>query len=159
MTEWCSSTTSVRKVRARSSEKLRALAIVAACASAIPAVWEIDVNASTPAAPDGIGLSSPIRETLFVATRSVELVFGPTDRCEPLAPLKRLPGQAVCPLWVVINGPDGPEIRLPLFPRRRTQVGHRAMSVSCQQQTWLYSLHSRTNQRLRLWPIRSPTRD
>src|SRR6478736_6551192 len=39
------------------------------------------------------------------------------------------------PLWVVINGPDGPEIRLPLFPRKRTQVGHRAISVSCQQQT------------------------
>src|SRR4029077_13880277 len=94
-----------------------------------------DVNASTPAAPDGIGLSSPIRETLFVATRSVELVFGPTDRCEPLAPLQQLPGQAVCPLWVVINGPDGPEIRLPLFPRRRTQVGHRAMSGSCQKRT------------------------
>jgi len=36
--------------------------------------------------------------------------------------------------WV-INGPDGPEIRLPLFPRKRTQVGHRAMSVSCQQRT------------------------
>src|SRR6476659_2052626 len=32
--------------------------------------------------------------------------------------------------WV-INGPDGPEIRLPLFPRKRTQVGNRAMSVSC----------------------------
>jgi len=28
-------------------------------------------------------------------------------------------------LWV-INGPGGPEIRLPLFPRNRTQVGHRA---------------------------------
>src|SRR5258708_32850141 len=35
----------------------------------------------------------------------------------------------------LINGPDGPEIRLPLFPRKRTQVGHRAMSVSCQQET------------------------
>ena len=31
----------------------------------------------------------------------------------------------------VINGPDGPEIRLPLYPRKRTQVGHLAMSVSC----------------------------
>jgi hypothetical protein len=30
-----------------------------------------------------------------------------------------------------INGPDGPEMRLPLFPRKRTQVGHRAMSGSC----------------------------
>jgi len=29
-----------------------------------------------------------------------------------------------------VNGPDGHEIRLPLFPRNRTQVGHRAMSVS-----------------------------
>src|SRR5436190_11241044 len=36
-----------------------------------------------------------------------------------------------CLSWV-INGPDGPEIRLPLFPRKRTQVGHRAMSGSCQ---------------------------
>ena len=33
-------------------------------------------------------------------------------------------------LWVK-TGPDGPEIRLPLYPRKRTQVGHRAMSVSC----------------------------
>ena len=32
--------------------------------------------------------------------------------------------QAEC-LKGVINGPDGPEIRLPLFPRKRTQVGHR----------------------------------
>jgi hypothetical protein len=32
--------------------------------------------------------------------------------------------------WV-INGLGGPEIRLPLFPRKRTQVGHRAMSVWC----------------------------
>src|SRR6266403_44846 len=37
------------------------------------------------------------------------------------------------PLWV-LNGPGGPEIRLPLFPRKRTQVGHPAMSVSCQYQ-------------------------
>src|SRR5258708_35865101 len=36
--------------------------------------------------------------------------------------------------WV-INGPDGPEIRLPLFHRKRTQVGHRAMSGSCQFRT------------------------
>src|SRR5712671_4339719 len=36
--------------------------------------------------------------------------------------------------WV-INGPDDPEIRLPLFPQKRTQVGHRAMSGSCQQAT------------------------
>src|SRR6267143_5046939 len=34
--------------------------------------------------------------------------------------------------WVK-NGPDDPEIRLPLFPQKRTQVGHRAMSGSCQQ--------------------------
>src|SRR5260221_5054966 len=31
--------------------------------------------------------------------------------------------------------PDGPEVQLPLYPRKRTQVGHRAMSVSCQQET------------------------
>ena len=36
----------------------------------------------------------------------------------------------------VKNGPDGPEIRLPLFPRKRTQVGHRAVSVSCQYRKW-----------------------
>src|SRR5260370_3951494 len=31
--------------------------------------------------------------------------------------------------------PDGPEVQLPLYPRKRTQVGHRAMSEKCQQQT------------------------
>src|SRR5712671_5724795 len=36
--------------------------------------------------------------------------------------------------WV-INGPGGPEIRLPLYPRKRTQVGHRAMSEKCQKAT------------------------
>jgi hypothetical protein len=35
-----------------------------------------------------------------------------------------------CPFWV-INGPDRSEIQLPLFPRERTQVGHRAVSVWC----------------------------
>ncbi len=30
-------------------------------------------------------------------------------------------------------GPDSPEIRLPLYPRKRTQVGHQAMSVSCHE--------------------------
>jgi len=39
-----------------------------------------------------------------------------------------------CLRWV-INGPDSPEVRLPLFPRKRTQVGHLAMSVSCQHAT------------------------
>src|SRR6266404_4551029 len=34
----------------------------------------------------------------------------------------------------LINRPDGPEIRLPLFPRKRTQVGHRAMS-GCHEET------------------------
>src|SRR5207244_8363553 len=28
--------------------------------------------------------------------------------------------------------PDGPEVRLPLYPRKRTQDGYLAMSVSCQ---------------------------
>src|SRR6476660_6628997 len=33
----------------------------------------------------------------------------------------------------VIFGPDGPEIRLPLFTRKRTQVGHHGMSEMCHQ--------------------------
>ncbi len=37
-----------------------------------------------------------------------------------------------CLRWV-INRPDGPEIRRPLYPRKRTQVGHRAMSEMCSQ--------------------------
>jgi hypothetical protein len=32
---------------------------------------------------------------------------------------------------VRFGSPGGPEIRLPLFPRKRTQVGHPAMSVWC----------------------------
>jgi hypothetical protein len=31
--------------------------------------------------------------------------------------------------------PDGPEIRLPLYSRKRTQTGHRGMTVMCQQAT------------------------
>src|SRR5258708_40179077 len=31
--------------------------------------------------------------------------------------------------------PDGPEVRLPLYTRKRTQDGHLAMSVSCHNQT------------------------
>src|SRR4051794_39448028 len=42
MTQWCSSTTSVRKVRARSSEGFRVLALGTAAASACPTA-EIDV--------------------------------------------------------------------------------------------------------------------
>src|SRR5258706_6283526 len=33
--------------------------------------------------------------------------------------------------WVK-SCPDGPEVQLPLYPRKRTQVGHRAMSEKCQ---------------------------
>ena len=33
----------------------------------------------------------------------------------------------------VINGPDGPEIQLPLVTRKRTQVGHRSTSETCQK--------------------------
>src|SRR6266404_9740569 len=33
--------------------------------------------------------------------------------------------------WVN-SSPHVPEIRLPLYPRKRTQVGHRRWSVSCQ---------------------------
>src|SRR5258708_34548812 len=43
MTEWCSSTTSVRKVRARSSERLRALTFGAARTSAVATDEEIEV--------------------------------------------------------------------------------------------------------------------
>src|SRR5258706_14540119 len=43
MTEWCSSTTSVRKVRARSSDRLRALTFGAARTSAVAADDEIEV--------------------------------------------------------------------------------------------------------------------
>ena len=34
----------------------------------------------------------------------------------------------------VINGPDGPKVQLPLYSRKQTQLGHRAMFVSCQEQ-------------------------
>src|SRR5216684_2259246 len=37
--------------------------------------------------------------------------------------------------WVK-SGPDGPEVQLPLYPRKRTQLGHCAMSEMCQQQTF-----------------------
>src|SRR3981189_1838751 len=35
--------------------------------------------------------------------------------------------------------PDGPEVQLPLYPRKRSQVGHRAMSEKCQEET--HALH------------------
>src|SRR6266446_10676487 len=38
------------------------------------------------------------------------------------------------PFWVK-SCPDGPEVQLPLYPRKRTQVGHRAMSEKCQHET------------------------
>ena len=38
-----------------------------------------------------------------------------------------------CPVRVT-SRPDGPEVRLPLCPRKRTQSGHRAMSAWCQNQ-------------------------
>jgi hypothetical protein len=31
--------------------------------------------------------------------------------------------------------PDGPEIQLPLYPSKRTQSGHRTVSVSCHNRT------------------------
>src|SRR6476620_1858785 len=39
-----------------------------------------------------------------------------------------------CRRWV-INGPGSPEIRLPLFPRKRTSRNAVGMSVSCQKRT------------------------
>jgi hypothetical protein len=33
----------------------------------------------------------------------------------------------------VKSSPDGPEVRLPLRPRKRTQLIHRATSVQCQK--------------------------
>jgi hypothetical protein len=39
------------------------------------------------------------------------------------------------PQRVIINRPGGPEIRLPLIPRERTQVGHRAKSETCEEET------------------------
>src|SRR5258706_1554378 len=56
-----------------------------------------------------------------------------------------------CALLVVLRSPmsaagqtcpDGPEVQLPLYPRKRTQLGHRAMSEKCQ--TRKSSLHSIT---------------
>jgi hypothetical protein len=39
-----------------------------------------------------------------------------------------------CPSWVK-SWPDSPEVQLPLCSRKRTQVGHRAMSGSCQRKS------------------------
>jgi len=46
--------------------------------------------------------------------------------------------------WV-INGPDRPEMRLPLFPRKRTQVGNRARSEKCLPQADLARCYSMTS--------------
>jgi len=35
----------------------------------------------------------------------------------------------------VKNGLRGPKVGLPLYPRKRTQLGHRAMSEKCQEAT------------------------
>src|SRR5260370_40442320 len=40
--------------------------------------------------------------------------------------------QTQCPNRVK-SCPDGPEVRLQLYPRKRTQLGHHAMSEKCQQ--------------------------
>src|SRR5258705_9057466 len=42
--------------------------------------------------------------------------------------------QEGCMNWVK-SCPDGPEVQLPLYPRKRTQVGHRAMPEKCQQRS------------------------
>src|SRR6476661_8747651 len=54
----------------------------------------------------------PAREPLFV-----------------VAALKRSPLR-------VRSGPDGPKVGLPLYPRKRTPGGHRAMSEKCQEETF-----------------------
>src|SRR6266436_5633636 len=36
----------------------------------------------------------------------------------------------------VNNGPDGPSARLPLYPRKQTQSGHRTMSGSCHERSF-----------------------
>src|SRR5882762_3892377 len=42
---------------------------------------------------------------------------------------------SICLRWVK-SRPDGPEVQLPLYPRKRTQVGRRAMSEKCQEETF-----------------------
>src|SRR5258706_13158348 len=46
-----------------------------------------------------------------------------------------LPNATAPHLDSTLNGPDCLEIRLPLFPQKRTQVGHRTMSGSCEART------------------------
>src|SRR5882762_3191740 len=75
MTAWCSSTTSVRKVRARSSEKLRALTFGAACTSVAATVWEIVVMRARPPArviPGDAATGNRIQQGLYHATQQLK---------------------------------------------------------------------------------------
>jgi hypothetical protein len=46
---------------------------------------------------------------------------------------------SVVPRWVV-SGPHGPEMRLPLYPQKRTFSGTMAMSVKYQSRKWAHLL-------------------
>jgi hypothetical protein len=76
--------------------------------------------------------------------RDREVSFTPKDRHRQpslsgpahASKLSGAAGHGRLPRWV-LNGPDCPEIRLPLFPQKRTQVSHRTMSGSCQNRTFV----------------------
>ncbi len=58
---------------------------------------------------------------------------GGLDRANHVDPVQEISLSTQEGLGPVKRRPDGPEIRLPLYSRKRTQVGHRGMTVTCQQ--------------------------